>query len=54
MSHYLMSWPSCVADQGVAVAKLSAARGIAGAAAHVVDVIRSVGEGGAAAVTRAL
>ena len=54
MSHYLMSRPSCVADHGVAVAELSAALSIAGAAAHVVDVIRSVWEGGAATVTRAL
>ena len=54
MSHYLISRLSCVADQGVAVAELSAALSIAGAAAHEVDVIRSVWEGGAATVTRAL
>ena len=39
--------------QGVAVSELCAALGISGAAANVVNVIRSVGEGGAAPVTRA-
>lgn len=40
-------------DQGVAVAKLCAALRIPGAATHVVNVLRSVGEGRATAVTRA-
>ena len=53
MSHYpcLLTQPT---DQGVTVSELCAALSISGTPAHVVDVIRSVWEGGAATVTRAL
>ena len=40
-------------DQRVTVSELCAALRVSGAAAHMVNVIRSVGEGRAAAVTRA-